>query len=78
MPAWDDLPDEERPWFERAMEVYAARTDRMDRGIGEVVAALAALWDDWAARTGVVPWAQLIERRRATREANQGSRHRPA
>lgn len=40
VPAWDDVPDEERPWFERAMEVYAAQIDRMDRGIGKVVAAL--------------------------------------
>ena len=40
VPAWEDVPGEERPWFERAMEVYAAQVDRMDRGIGEVVAAL--------------------------------------
>ena len=40
VPAWEDVPDEERPWFERAMEVYAAQIDRMDRGIGELVAAL--------------------------------------
>ncbi|MYA07896.1 MAG: arylsulfatase [Holophagales bacterium] len=40
VPAWEDVPDQERPWFERAMEVYAAQVDSMDRGIGEVVAAL--------------------------------------
>ncbi len=40
VPAWADVPGEERPWFERAMEVYAAQVDRMDRGIGGVVAAL--------------------------------------
>ena len=40
VPAWDDVPAGERPWFERAMEVYAAQIDRMDQGIGEVVAAL--------------------------------------
>ncbi|MYB17700.1 MAG: arylsulfatase [Holophagales bacterium] len=40
VPAWEDVPDQERPWFERAMEVYAAQIDSMDRGIGEVVAAL--------------------------------------
>lgn len=40
VPAWDDVPEEERPWFERAMEVYAAQIDRMDQGIGELVAAL--------------------------------------
>ena len=40
VPAWEDVPEEERPWFERAMEVYAAQIDRMDRGIGELVAAL--------------------------------------
>ncbi len=40
VPAWEDVPGEERPWFERAMEVYAAQVDRMDRGIGDLVAAL--------------------------------------
>lgn len=40
VPAWDDVPEEERPWFERAMEVYAAQVDRMDQGIGALVAAL--------------------------------------
>lgn len=40
VPAWEDVPEDERPWFERAMEVYAAQVDRLDRGIGELVAAL--------------------------------------
>ncbi|MCY3592094.1 MAG: arylsulfatase [Acidobacteria bacterium] len=40
VPAWEEVPDQERPWFERAMEVYAAQIDRMDQGIGELVAAL--------------------------------------
>lgn len=40
VPAWEDVPAGERPWFERAMEVYAAQIDRMDQGIGDVVAAL--------------------------------------
>ncbi len=40
VPAWDEVPDRERPWFERAMEVYAAQIDRMDQGIGALLAAL--------------------------------------
>jgi len=40
VPAWEEVPDRERPWFERAMEVYAAQIDRMDQGIGALVAAL--------------------------------------
>ncbi len=40
VPAWEDVPHRERPWFERAMEVYAAQIDRMDQGIGKLVAAL--------------------------------------
>ncbi|MBM3744399.1 MAG: arylsulfatase [Acidobacteria bacterium] len=37
-PAWADAPDKE--WFQRRMEVYAAQVDRMDQGIGRVLAAL--------------------------------------
>ncbi len=40
VPAWEEISEDERAWFERAMEVYAAQIDRMDRGIGELVAAL--------------------------------------
>jgi len=42
VPAWEEVPEDERPWFERAMEVYAAQIDRMDAGIGTVVEALEA------------------------------------
>ena len=38
VPAWEDEPH--RAWQERRMEVYAAQVDRMDRGIGRVLAAL--------------------------------------
>jgi len=37
-PPWDEAPHQE--WQERRMEVYAAQVDRMDQGIGRVVAAL--------------------------------------
>ena len=37
-PAWPDAPDKE--WQQRRMEVYAAMVDRMDQGIGLVLAAL--------------------------------------
>lgn len=40
VPAWDSLSEEERAWYARAMEVYAAQVDRLDRGIGEIVRAL--------------------------------------
>lgn len=38
VPPWRDAPDQE--WQQRRMEVYAAQVTAMDRGIGEVVAAL--------------------------------------
>ena len=38
VPAWDDAPN--RAWQVRRMQVYAAMTERMDRGIGRVVGAL--------------------------------------
>lgn len=38
-PAWEDATDKE--WQARRMEVYAAQIDRMDAGIGRVLAALA-------------------------------------
>ena len=37
-PPWDDASD--KAWQERRMEVYAAQIDRMDQGIGRIVAAL--------------------------------------
>ncbi|MEZ5399402.1 MAG: arylsulfatase [Bryobacteraceae bacterium] len=38
VPAWADAPNKE--WQERRMEVYAAQVDRMDQGIGRIVAEL--------------------------------------
>ncbi len=37
-PPWDEASD--KAWQERRMEVYAAQIDRMDQGIGRIVAAL--------------------------------------
>ncbi len=37
-PEWSDA--EEKAWLLRCMEVYAAQIDRMDQGIGRIVAAL--------------------------------------
>lgn len=37
-PAWEDVAD--KKWNERRMEVYAAQVDRMDQGVGRIVAAL--------------------------------------
>ena len=40
VPDWDKLPAAERQREEARMETYAAMVDRMDRGIGRVLAAL--------------------------------------
>jgi arylsulfatase len=40
VPAWDDLGRQERRWYRRAMEVYAAQVELMDRGIGRIVSTL--------------------------------------
>ena len=40
IPLWADLDDATRAREERRMEVYAAMVDRMDQGIGRVLAAL--------------------------------------
>lgn len=40
VPDWKKLPNEERKREEARMETYAAMVDRMDRGIGRVLAAL--------------------------------------
>ena len=37
-PPWDEAPHQ--AWQQRRMEVYAAQVDRMDQGIGRIVAAL--------------------------------------
>ncbi len=38
-PAWDDVPDKD--WEDARMAVYAAQVDRMDQGIGRILARLA-------------------------------------
>ncbi|MEZ5353455.1 MAG: arylsulfatase [Bryobacteraceae bacterium] len=38
VPAWSEAPDKE--WQQRRMEVYAAQIDRMDQGIGRILAEL--------------------------------------
>jgi arylsulfatase len=38
VPSWADAADKE--WQQRRMEVYAAQVDRMDRGVGAIMAAL--------------------------------------
>ena len=41
--AWDDVPENDRDEWDLRMAVYAAMIDRMDRGIGEVLAAVDRL-----------------------------------
>ena len=55
--------------------MLADRTEANDLALVEPerVAALAVLWNDWAARTGVVAWDEIRERRRAAREADEGA-----
>jgi len=45
-PAWTEA--EEKAWLLRCMEVYAAQVDRMDQGIGRIVASLeqAGIFED--------------------------------
>ena len=38
--AWDTLSAEEKAWQARRMEVYAAQIERMDHGIGRIIATL--------------------------------------
>ncbi len=38
--AWDLLPREKQEWFDLKMAVYAAQIDRMDQGIGRILAKL--------------------------------------
>ncbi len=37
---WEDLSGEEKAWFEKRREVYAAMVDNMDQGIGHIVETL--------------------------------------
>ena len=40
VPAWDTLDTQQKAWYSRAMEVYAAQVDNMDQGIGRIVQTL--------------------------------------
>jgi len=40
IPAWDSLTPEKQEDFDQRMSVYAAQIDRMDQGIGKILAAL--------------------------------------
>ncbi|NQZ76255.1 MAG: arylsulfatase [Ekhidna sp.] len=42
LPAWSELPDDEKEVWDTRMSLYAAVIDRMDQGIGKVVKALEA------------------------------------
>lgn len=46
VPAWEETPDKD--WEARRMEVYAAQLDRMDQGVGRVIAELKqqGIFDD--------------------------------
>ncbi len=39
---WDAIRDDYRDWFDERMAVYAAMIEQMDRGIGEILAAVDA------------------------------------
>lgn len=41
VPAWDSLPRKEQQAWDLRMAVYAAQIDRMDQGIGKILAAIA-------------------------------------
>ena len=40
VPAWDELNAQDKAWYSRAMEVYAAQVDNMDQGIGRIIEVL--------------------------------------
>lgn len=46
VPAWEEVDD--KAWWVRRMQVYAAQVDRMDRGIGKILDELRAqgAWED--------------------------------
>ncbi|NSL88830.1 arylsulfatase [Chitinophaga sp. Mgbs1] len=46
VPAWESLTYDEQQLWQRKMEVYAAMIDRMDQGIGKILAKLKALKKD--------------------------------
>ena len=37
---WSDVPEQQRAWEARCMEVYAAMIDQMDQGVGQLMAEL--------------------------------------
>jgi len=43
IPAWADLSEEDKRWYCRCMEVYAAQLDVMDQGVGQILAAIEEL-----------------------------------
>lgn len=42
-PAWNELDDNEKAWYARCMEVYAAQIDVMDQGIGRILNCIEEL-----------------------------------
>ncbi|MFN3149639.1 sulfatase-like hydrolase/transferase [Bremerella sp.] len=43
LPAWSDIPEEDRDWWDLRMATYAAMIDRMDRNIGRIMQKLEAI-----------------------------------
>ncbi len=43
IPPWDDLSAEDKAWYARCMEVYAAQVDVMDQGVGRIIRCLEEL-----------------------------------
>lgn len=40
LPAWNDIPEADRDWWDLRMATYAAMIDRMDRNIGRILTTL--------------------------------------
>ncbi|QGJ71969.1 Arylsulfatase [Planctomycetales bacterium 10988] len=40
LPAWEEIPEEERDWWDLRMATYTAMIDRMDRNIGRILAKI--------------------------------------
>lgn len=40
LPAWDEIPEVDKAWYSRRMEVYAAQIEAMDQGIGKLIQTL--------------------------------------
>ncbi len=58
------------PW--ELYDLIADRTEARDLATEkpEQVVRLGALWKDWAERSGVVPWTEIVDLRRAARDGN--------